>query len=444
MTVSWLRTLIICGRLTPTRRNDLLLLLLEQLDLEDQYAELLLVRRVDLLELAQCERFARCVRDDLLPGLDGKGVCKVRILPHCLDPDGARDLGGLELDQIAGRVPLHAVVGDADLEGLGAGHDGVVVRALDSHCSHVDSFFLVHVVAPLLYHAVRRVAAREDPFEIPSVPLQARHLPCLRHEVDIQLVAVVGEKTLEVNDEGLERRLVGCHERHQLDGVTLFGCGADNAGDLPAALGDVDDLELGINVSAAPALVPCIQSVYPSVVDAKEVALHLGENEGASIIGVLLRIERHNRDVGGGKVRVVDQLLVQHVLVDTSLVVILSRPGDPEPVAQEETERLLVRRGHGAVQLASSSLGGVLQCVIVQHAANPVPAEIRRHDQGADLDGGLLLVNDVNQSGALSSDFCHEHVLSGREVADMIDTPSDVSIENALSMSVVVSPVERT
>ena len=60
-------------------------------------------------------------------------------------------------------------------------------------------------------------------------------------------------------------------------------------------------------------------------------------------------IEGDHRDIGRVETRLVHELLVQHVLVDTLLVVILCRSSDAEALPEEELKRLLVRRRDGAV-----------------------------------------------------------------------------------------------
>jgi len=276
------------------------------------------------------------------------------------------------------------------------------------------------------------------------MPLKARDLPRLGDEVDVELVPVVHEQTLQVDDERLEGRLGRRYERHQLDGVTLLRGGASDADHLAARLGDEDDLVFLVDIAGIPAAIAGEEGIHPLVVYADEIPAHLVENELTNTVRVPLLVEGNHRHVGRVETRLIGELLVQHVLVDTQLVVILRRPSDVEALPEEEPQRLLVRRSDGAVDLPSRDTPGVFFSALKEHASDSHCATVvGTDDQRTDLHRLLPLLHDVDKADRLALELGDEHMLSRREVADSIDTSLHVRVEDTPRVCAVVATVER-
>ena len=163
----------------------------------------------------------------------------------------------------------------------------------------------------------------------------------------------------------------------------------------------------------------------------------------ARAVGVLTLVKRNHRDVRRVETRLIHELLVQHVLVDTRLVVVTSRPGDVESFLKKESKRFLVRCCHGAVDLSSTEAAGEIFGVLEQHAADAQPPSVRRvNNEGADLGSPLFLVDDVDNTDLPAIALGNEHVLPRRKLTNLIMTARDVRIKDTPRVRMVVAIIE--
>ena len=424
-----------------SRRCALLIIVL-LLDLDDVNAEALLVIWVDPAKDMERLRHTSGLRHNLSPRLFSEHVDERVVDANRLDPHRAGRMPSLESQHLSRPKALDAVVADTNLQGLATRHDRVVVRLLNPHLTHGTSF--LEAEPPLLHHAVRCVSSREHSFESPAVTLEAGNLPRFRDHMDIQLVTIVLQQSLQVDNERLKSCFRLRHERHQLDGLPLLRSSPGDTDHLTVALSDEDDLELGVDVARFHTTVASKQGVNPSVVHSFEIAIHLRQDESSRAVGVLTLVKRNHRDVRRVEPRLVDELLVQHVLIDANLVVVLRRASDVEALPEEELKRLLVGRRNGAVQLSSAKIVSEIFSMLEQHASDSqFSTVVGADDQRADLGSPLFLVDNVDEANLLAVLLSDEHVLSSGELTDMVDTTIHVCLEDALCMRTVISVVER-
>lgn len=258
-------------------------------------------------------------------------------------------------------------------------------------------------------------------------------------------MAVLHQQPLKVDDQGLERLFGRCHEGHQLNRRALLGRRARDSDHLATAFSHEDDLVLRVHVGAVSPLVTGEQGVNPVVVHTAEDITHLRKDQTSHALGVLCPIKRNHRHVGRLAPQLFTEILVEHVLVDTLLVVVLRCARDTEALPEEELQRLLVRRCDSAVQLPGTDTAGKVLGVLEEHATDSQLATvIRADDQRTDLHRLLLLLDDVDDADLPTTQFGDEHVLPSREVTDVVDSTFHVRVEDPLRMSVVVPLVERT
>lgn len=90
--------------------------------------------------------------------------------------------------------------------------------------------------------------------------------------------------------------------------------------------------------------------------------------------------------------------------------------------------------------MASGEIFGVLK----QHASDTHLSSVRRvNNERADLDSPLFLVDNMNDTHGLSITLGDEHVLSGRKLADAVNTACHVRIKDTPCVCVVVTVIKR-
>ena len=234
------------------------------------------------------------------------------------------------------------------------------------------------------------------------------------------------------------------HQRHQLDRLTLLRGRTNDTNNLTVAFSDKDNLELDVHVARFHTTVASEEGVNPTVVHSFEVVTRLRQDESSRTVSMLTLVKRNHRDVRRVEPRLVNELLVQHVLIDTNLVVVLRRASDAEALPDEEFQRLFVRFCHSAVDLPSTMASGEIFGVLEQHTSDAHLSSVRRvNNERADLDSPLFLVDNMNDTHGLSITLGDEHVLSDRELADVVNTACHVRIKDTPCVCVVVAVIKR-
>jgi hypothetical protein len=415
--------------------------LLDDLELEDVYAEVLLLLRIDTPKDVECS--CGVVRDDVPRLLILEHFDECRIGADVRHFDDAKMGTAFKTNMFTFLDALDVAVADTDLERFRACQNSAEVLPSDAHHSHNC---VLHYQSPLLGYNATLVCFGHHRLDAPTVMLERFNFHTRGNGMSVEFVPVFPKMVGQLRHESGERLHIFGDERHKFDGVAFFrGCRRHSENRAVRGLRHPDEFVFLIGVAGILSVVALEESVYPTVINAVEVGRKTADDQMPHLLFIRL-FKRTDRD---GAFLWVDAVVlhdfVEHYLINVRSIVPTGDTCTDIAVRQEETQGEGVLRRDSAVDLSDPILLRILVEFAEKHTTDTFASGFLTDNQRADFDRALVLGHEVEDTDDIVIFVIHRHIhqLFSREVTLLILIAFRGSFDDALCVCPMVTAVER-